>query len=140
MICIDASVFVSSARPSEASHHASSVFLHVVQAESLPLCAPLLVLPEAAAAITRNTGRAEQGYQLVQSIRSLIHLQLVPLEEQLAQRAAEIASHHRLRGADAVYVAVAEARQATLVTWGQEMLHRAAALVPARTPDAWHPA
>jgi hypothetical protein len=35
MICIDASVFVSSVRPSEISHQASSAFLHIVQATAL---------------------------------------------------------------------------------------------------------
>jgi hypothetical protein len=41
MICIDASMFISSARPSEVSHQASSAFLHIVQATALvPTKAP----------------------------------------------------------------------------------------------------
>jgi predicted nucleic acid-binding protein len=38
---------------------------------------------------------------------------------------------------DAVYVAVAEAMGATLITWDDEMLARGAAKVPALTPSQW---
>ncbi|MGH2594072.1 MAG: PIN domain-containing protein, partial [Anaerolineae bacterium] len=54
---------------------------------------------------------------------------LVPLDIPLARRAAHIAIAHRLRGADAVYIAVAEAFGATLITWDAEMLQRGPAAV-----------
>jgi predicted nucleic acid-binding protein len=48
----------------------------------------------------------------------------VPLDQTLALRAAEIAIENRLRGADAVYAAVAEDFDAVLVSWDEEMLER----------------
>ena len=44
----------------------------------------------------------------------------VPLDQTLAQRAAEIAIENRLRGADAVYAAVAEDFDAVLISWDEE--------------------
>ena len=51
------------------------------------------------------------------------------------KRAAQIAARHRLRGADALYVATADVRDATLVTWDREMLDRGAAVVDTCTPQ-----
>jgi predicted nucleic acid-binding protein len=50
-------------------------------------------------------------------------------------RAAEIAIRQRLRGADAVYIAVAERMESTLVSWDQEMLERGQAIVTTARPD-----
>jgi predicted nucleic acid-binding protein len=74
---------------------------------------------------------------MLADIRRLPSLSLALLDDALATRAAEIAMTHRLRGADAVYVAVAEAFNATLITWDTEMLERAAAVVPTVTPSDW---
>jgi predicted nucleic acid-binding protein len=54
----------------------------------------------------------------------------------LGLRTAEVAAAYRLRGADAVYVALAEALHAPLVTWDQEQLTRLADLIPVFTPDS----
>jgi predicted nucleic acid-binding protein len=52
----------------------------------------------------------------------------------LAQLSAEIAADYALRGADAVYVAVARRYNCTLVSLDREQRERAAALVQTRTP------
>ncbi len=43
----------------------------------------------------------------------------------------------RLRGADSVYVAVAEEFDTLLVTWDTEMLERGAAIAQTITPALW---
>jgi len=48
-----------------------------------------------------------------------------------------LTTHHRLRGADSVYVAVAEAFNATLITWDAErksLLHQEEAKTVRRLP------
>ena len=65
------------------------------------------------------------------------NLNLESLTESRARRAAEVAARLRLRGADAVYVALAEEFNATLITWDNEMLQRGAAVAPTLTPSAW---
>jgi len=74
---------------------------------------------------------------MIGDIRSLPRLQLVTIDDSLATRAAEIAMTYRLKGADSVYVAVAEASAATLITWDGEMLERAPAVVPTMSPADW---
>ena len=59
------------------------------------------------------------------------------LDPSLARRSAQIAARHCLRGADACYVAVAEALDAVLVTLDAEMLERGASVVTAMTPMQW---
>jgi predicted nucleic acid-binding protein len=49
-------------------------------------------------------------------------------------RAARCALDLRLRGADAVYVAVAHSLQVPLITWDREQLTRAAGRIAVRTP------
>jgi predicted nucleic acid-binding protein len=71
----------------------------------------------------------------VQSLfETLPGIALVPLSRDLARRAVEIAIRHRLRGADAIYVAVAEQAGSSLVSWDQEMLERGRAVVTTVTP------
>jgi len=60
----------------------------------------------------------------------------VPLDNDLAEAAAKIAAAHRLRGSDAVYVAVAQRFDAVLVTLDAEQARRAEAVVPVRSPTS----
>lgn len=112
-------------------------FLGQVQAQEEEVYCPTLVLPECAAAIARRTGDPDLARQLVLLIEQYPRLQLVALTLPLAQRAAQIAATHQLRGADAVYVAVTGAVGARLITWDVEMLDRGAAVVPTATPTMW---
>ncbi|MDW8148244.1 MAG: PIN domain-containing protein [Roseiflexaceae bacterium] len=58
------------------------------------------------------------------------------LDRALAHAAAELARTHRLRGADAVYAAVALQHGATLVSRDREHLNRLASIVPVLHPSA----
>jgi len=140
---IDSSVFVAVARPEETHYAASRMFLQQARARALMLFCPTLVLPECAAAIARPTGEPALAEELSALIESFPGLRLVSIELPLARRASQIAAVHRLRGADSVYVAVAQAFDAALVTWDAEMLERGRGVVPTATPSDWmarHPA
>ena len=62
-------------------------------------------------------------------------IKLISLDLSLAGKAAQIAAEHRLRGADAVYVAVVDAFDAALISWDQEMRKRCPAAVETMTPE-----
>jgi len=134
---IDASVFVSAVRLEETHYAVSRRFLERTQAEAVAVLCPTLVLPECAAAIVRPTGDVALAEELVTLIASFPALRLMSLDSPLAQRAAQIAIAHRLRGADSIYVAVAEVFSATLITWDAEMAQRSLAIVPTCTPAEW---
>jgi predicted nucleic acid-binding protein len=62
----------------------------------------------------------------VDLLRDLHHIQFVPIDATVTQDAAEIAADRALRGADAVYVAVARRYGCALVTLDREQRERAA--------------
>lgn len=134
-LTIDASVFVSAARPSENQYPISYRFLHRVKGSRI-FC-PTLVLAECGAAIARPTGDSLLSWRLVNLIKRFPGMTQVPLDLPLALRAAEIAIENRLRGADAVYVSVAEDFEAVLVSWDAEMLERCPESVLAMSPEKW---
>jgi predicted nucleic acid-binding protein len=129
---VDASVFVSAFTPSEPAHPSSKTFLRQVRQEGAALVLPTLVIVEIAAAIGRGQGKPELGYAFAMEISRFPELTLVPLDDDLAKEAAEIAAAHRLRASDAVYVAVARRSDAALVTLDSEQAERAKDVIHVR--------
>jgi predicted nucleic acid-binding protein len=134
---IDASVFIASARTQEPHHSASLDFLDQLRTKQPDVFCPSLTLPECSAALARRTGSVALAQRLVSIVENFTGMRLISLPVPRAQRAAQIAADHRLRGADSVYVAIAEEYAATLVTWDDEILKRGAAVVTTMTPDDW---
>ena len=136
-LTVDASVFVAAIRQTEMHNAASVEFLEELRTHPRPLYCPTLVLTESVAAIGRATGDAalvQIGFDIVQTIPDI---RLIPLDLDLARRAADLAASQRLRGADAVYLAVAQLNNSTLITWDAEMLQRGPAVLPTLTPSDW---
>lgn len=136
-VTIDASVLVAAMRAAEAENAVSRSFLERLDAREVPIYCPVLAVPETAAAVARRTRDAGLAQEVMGIIETLPRLCFVGLDLSAAKQAAGIAIAHRLRGADSVYVAVAQASEAELITWDTEMLERAAAVVPTMTPADW---
>lgn len=134
-VTIDASVFVSAFTPSEKAHLPCKALLREVRQLSTPIVLPTLAIVEIAAAIGRGQGKPDLGYAFALEVSHFPELVLVNLDASLAQEAAEIAARYRLRGSDAVYIAVARRFGATLVTLDAEQRERAAAIVPVHWPE-----
>ena len=75
-----------------------------------------------------------RGRMAVDVLQALPNLTLVSLDQALAHEAAEIAADRALRGADAIYVAVARQYGCILVTLDREQRERGAAVVTTQTP------
>ena len=134
---IDASVFVAAARTAETHYAVSVEFLRQAQEQNTVIVCPTLILAECSAAIARPTGNPALAEALVALIENFHGLNLATLTTPLARQAATIAATHLLRGADSVYVAVAQEFEATLITWDDEMLNRGASVVSTMTPSMW---
>lgn len=133
MLTIDANVFVSARVRTEVQHPASDQFLNrLVQAAVNILC-PTLIVPEVAAAIARPTGNAALANAVVSQIEVFPYLSLIEVTQNRAHQAADLTILYRLRGPDAVYVAVAQEFGTTLITWDAEMLTRDVQVVPVMT-------
>lgn len=133
-VVLDASVYVAMLKHEEPNHVASQQWYNEALANSTPLAAPLPFLAEVAGAISRSTGDTGLAKDVIAQVQALDVIDLIPVNEILGNRAAEIAARYRLRGCDALYVAVAEQLGAELVSLDQEQLERGTAVVPTRQP------
>lgn len=120
--------------PEDAFHQASRTWLIERTTAGTVLVAPTIMLAEVAGSIARRTNNEQLGYQIVQQIRRLPTLQSVAVDDALGQMTAQIASTYRLRGADAIYLAVAQRLQIPLVSWDRQQLERAAGVVMTYRP------
>jgi len=132
---VDASVFVNAFSPHEEGHTASMAMLAAIQQAGDPIIVPTLVLPEIAAAVARATNDSIGALQYANATAAFPHLTIVSLTPATARQAAELAASHRLRGADAVYVAVARRYGTTLVSRDEEQRSRGSAAVTCQTPE-----
>jgi len=134
MYTFDANIFVRDLDTGHAHYAACHALLERVQTTTLPIIDPLIVLTEIAGAISRELRHPMRGRIYVDLLRSIPNLQLVPLDDALAQEAAESAADLGLRGMDAIYVATARRHGSTFVTLDDEPLRRAGVLISVQTP------
>ncbi|GAB4505103.1 MAG: hypothetical protein Fur0043_20980 [Anaerolineales bacterium] len=133
-VTLDASVVVNAFSPTEEGSERSWKFLSELRERAVPLIVPTLLLVEVVASLARKQDNTELALDWLQEFHRFPNLILIGLDENLANIAAEIAAHHRLRGSDAVYAAVARRFATTLVTLDAEQLERLQPVVTARMP------
>jgi predicted nucleic acid-binding protein len=134
MFTVDASVHISALNPHEADSAASVQFLDLVQVHEIPVFNPMLLIVEVAAAVARRLSDPERALELSSALRDLPHQTLVPLDEVLLGHAVALAVAARLRGADAIYAAVAQHYGTTLVTLDNQQLERLPPLLKTACP------
>ena len=93
------------------------------------LTIPSLAIAEIAGAVARTRASSEDGRSAISLLLRTPGLRIVSVDRAVGEAAAEIASRYRLRGADAIYVAVARLLGLPLATLDQEMQERAAPIV-----------
>jgi predicted nucleic acid-binding protein len=131
---IDASIFVNAFNPYEVGHETSHQFMQWIYRSQQSVIVPTLLLPELGSAIGRGRGDAQLAREFVARIHDLAHFFFAELTDELALLSASVAATYRLRGSDAVYVAVAQRFGATLITLDREQRQRVASAIPARSP------
>ena len=136
-VIIDASVLVSAFRANEFNHRESVAFLKAAIAREIVLCAPTILFPEIVAAFARPTRNADLAAQVAAQIRELLVIELFPIDIPLALAAEAVAQRLFLRGADAVYSALAARLGGPLVTLDKEMLARPPKGTASYTPQDW---
>lgn len=115
MVVVDANVFTSLLVPVDVHHEQCVAWLRAQLSAGEPLVAPALLLPEVVGAISRRASEAA-GREALAALRRIRTLRLVPLDGKLAAVAADLAVAYALRGADAVYAAVADTLHVSVVT------------------------
>jgi len=126
---VDASVWVSLFILSDVHHARTRAWFEATVANGTPIAAPAVVLAEIAGAVARRTGIPAEGDAAVRLTTAVPKVRLVNVDRRVASRAASLAAGLRLRGTDAVYVAVADLLGVPLVTWDAEQIERASGRV-----------
>jgi len=134
MYTLDANIFVRDLDTREPQHAECHALLDALQAQALPIIVPMLVLAEVAGTVSRTRRDPIAGRLGADLLRGIGNLTLIPIDDSLAQEAAELAADYALRGADATYVTVARRHNCTLVSLDREQRERSAAIVTTRTP------
>lgn len=132
---VDASVFVNAFNPREKGHAESLKLLASIQERGDPVIVPALIVPEIASAVARASDDSSGALQYALATAALPQLTIVSLTAAMARQAAELAATHRLRGADAVYLAVARRYGTTLVSRDDEQRTRGAGVTDCQTPE-----
>lgn len=136
-VTLDASVLVSAYLASDVHHGQSLRLLGALMEAKVDIHVPTLLLSEVAAALARNSREPKRGLAAIEIIEETSGIRLHSISLALAKKAAELASTSFLRGADAIYAAVAQATSSTLITLDNEMRQRAAKSAPTLTPSEW---
>lgn len=136
-LTIDANLWLAAGDPAEPSEEVSSQFLLTVVASNETIESPLLLQVEIAGAAARKTRNAEDALRFVHEVSVVATHTWHVLDGALAASASALASRLFLRGADAVYVAVAALTGSTLITLDRELIRRSASVIPVLTPQVW---
>lgn len=134
---LDASVLVARLRVAEPGYPESALALRRMVAGGARLIVPGLALAEVAAALARGVDDTRLARRAIDDIERLPGLRIVAVDMRLGRIAAAVAMRQRLRGCDAVYVALARVAQAVLVTLDRDQIERSPAGVVVRTPAQW---
>ena len=134
MAVIDASVYIALVNAHESDHGSSWAWFEQAKTAQEPVIAPVVLLAEVAAALSRGIGDTALAHRVVGQLLHSSVVELIPVTAALGKRAAAIAADHRIRGCDAVYAALAEQSNDHLVTLDEQQLERGAAVVTVRRP------
>ncbi|MBU4299034.1 type II toxin-antitoxin system VapC family toxin [Patescibacteria group bacterium] len=130
MYVIDASVFLSGFFNYEPYYEESQKCLDYFKENfSIPIFLPEFVIPEVGCVITRMIKKPKLGIEFAKSLREFLNFKFIPIDRHIADLSLEIGSILYLRGADAIYVAVAYNFNSTLISLDKEHLKKAKKLI-----------
>jgi predicted nucleic acid-binding protein len=94
----------------------------------------MILLAEVGGAMARRSGNRRVAQDAVDRLKNSGEVNLFEIDDELADHSASIAVQLGLRGANAVYVALAEGLGMPLVTWDGEQRERGRIRVRVVTP------
>lgn len=134
MFTIDASVWVNADSPAEVGQPLSRSFLDIVFARGLPIVVPNFLAVEVAGVIRRTRGDADLAKEFANKLLALPQIRWIEIDRVIADKAIDLAAAHSLRGADAIYAAVAAVHHCKLISLDHEQLSRLHPALRVMTP------
>ena len=134
IVVIDASVWVSRLLPRDPNNARAATWIGRHVRSGGILTAPTILAVEVAASITRRTGNLADAHAAAGQLYSLPFVRLAPMDQSLITEATDLSADLGLRGADAIYVALAKQLGIPLVTFDGEQLTRPAGVIITVSP------
>lgn len=134
MYCIDASVIINSELDGEKFHEHSARLMVKIREKGITIIVPEIILPEISSAISRGTDDTEKPLESVEELKQIPNIVFIPIDRELTDNASRLAAEYRLRGCDAIYVAVASMFSARLISLDKQQSERAADYIEVATP------
>ena len=134
MPVIDASVYVSLANEADRNHDSCFAWFESCLGEHQKIASPGLLLVEVAASIRRLTGSTQLARRVLSELQETELIELYPLTAVRSETAADLAASTGVRGADAVYLALAMELDETLVTLDRQQLERGKGVTDVKKP------
>ncbi len=135
MYCIDASVFINAEIEGEEFHEYSAKLMQNIRDQGITIIVPEIVLPEISSAIARGTDNPEEALDFVKELKQIPNIVFVPIDRELADHASQLAAEYKLRGCDAIYVAVGSLFRAKLISLDKQQIERAAECIETAKPQ-----
>jgi predicted nucleic acid-binding protein len=135
MYCIDASVFINAEIVGEEFHEYSAKLMQNIRDRGITIIVPEIILPEISSAIARGTDNPEKALEFVKELRQIPNIVFVPIDREISDHASKLAAECRLRGCDAIYVAVASLFRAKLISLDKQQMERSLKCIKTATPQ-----
>ena len=134
MYTLDASVWLREATPIDPAYHTCHALLAALLARATPLYEPWLLLAEVGGPVSRLLRDPMRGRLYSEIVRTFPNTTFVALDEMLAREASDLAADYSLRGADAIYAAIARRHGCVLISLDAEHRQRLGAILTVLTP------
>ncbi len=135
-LTVDANLFVARFREADAGHQDAVTFFGACEERRVQLVAPIILVCEVAGALARIRGEPRFGELAATRLLAQPRLRFRQIDSAYAERAARLAARRKLRGIDALYLALAQETKSTLITADEELLACLAA-PRAMSPRKW---
>lgn len=132
-VVVDASVWVSAVDAGDLTHSSATDCLAALARRQIQVVVPTLARVEVACALTRRFGHADAPRALAAALFDASFVFEETIDIGLANRAILLGTTMGLRGADALYAAIADREGAPLITLDRELLERGGGV----NPEQW---
>ena len=134
IVVVDASVWVSRLLTHDPNNARATAWVGRHVRNGGVLTAPTLIALEVAASVSRRTGNVSDAHAAAGQLYALPFVRLAAIDQSLIVEATNLSADLGLRGADAIYVALAKQLGIPLLTFDTEQLIRPAGLITTIQP------
>jgi predicted nucleic acid-binding protein len=129
MAVVDASILIGLYSKVDPHHASCRAWFAGLQPRAGSIITPAIAASETCSGLSRGSANPALARAVLKELLAEDLVSLVPVDKRLAALGARIAIEQRIRGCDALYVALAQRTDARLITLDRQQAARAAGLI-----------